>query len=77
VGDSNKLDYASPESKPTGTPRRVTSIAIIAVGVFWGVDAAIQSQRGDPPGLILGIPAIVLLLVGGAIWPSNKKHQRR
>lgn len=57
------------------TIRRIASLAIISVAVAWGIRVAVYSHYyDDPSGLFPGIPSIVLLVIGGAIWPSRKKR---
>jgi hypothetical protein len=56
--------------------RRTFSIVLIAAAVVWGaIVARLAREYGDGPpmgALCSAIPAFVLLIVGGALWPKNK-----
>jgi hypothetical protein len=56
--------------------RRIASILLIAFAVIWGAIVAYQAREyrdGPPMGAICSaIPAVLLLIGGGVVWPKSK-----
>jgi hypothetical protein len=68
VNDPQRLEYATPKTKPRRMVRRTVSLLLIAIAVV-GEITLNQEQRYS---ITLAIPLVALLILAMVIWRGGK-----